>query len=67
MNYQAPPSSVVVSRPSATETSTGCAVCSGDYEYEYDLSFYYSPFGVFAIFGYLLLVLVETLIIAQVV
>ena len=36
MNYQAPPSSVVVSRPSAPETSTGCAVCSGDFEYDYD-------------------------------
>ena len=67
MNYQAPPSSVVVSRPSAPETSTGCAVCSGDYEYDYDLPFYYSPFGVFTMFGYLLLVLVGIFIVAQVV
>lgn len=67
MNYQAPPNSVVVSRPSAPETSTGCAVCSGDFEYDYDLPFYYSPFGVFTMFGYLLLVLVGIFIVAQVV
>lgn len=66
MDFQAPPSSVVVSRPNTTqETSTGCAVCNGDFEYDYDLPFYYSPSSVFTMFGYLLLFLVGLFIISQ--
>ena len=65
MDFQVPPSSVVVSRPSVQETSTGCAVCDGDYDYEYDLPIYYSTSGIFSMFGYILLLIVAFLIISQ--
>lgn len=65
MDYQAPHSSVVVTRPAAQETSTECAVCNGDYEYDYDFPFYYSTSGIFTMLGYILLVVVGFFVISQ--
>ncbi len=66
MDFQAPPSSVVVSRPSVQETSTVCTTCDVGYDYEYDIPyFYYTGPNIFTIFGYVLLFLVGFFIISQ--